>query len=121
MIGETCANCAAGHSVELRACWILDQDQSAGRLDLLQTLCAVRSCCREDDSGGAFLALLGKRLEQHVDRMAMATRLVRAVRRKASPSTFGSSRRDNVNMVWSHMQAILDLARDHCRVQCDDG
>ncbi len=75
MIGKTGVDRALRHAVEACGRRVLDQDQTAGRLDLLQALRAVGAGAGQDDGDCSFPSLGGERGEQYIDRMAMSPRL----------------------------------------------
>ena len=98
-----------GHTVELRARVVLDDDEATGVVDGANPARAVAAAAGEDDGDGAGPAVLRQRPEEDIDReRELLLPIALAEEQAAARDDHLLARRDQVNVVRLDLHPVLD-------------
>jgi hypothetical protein len=116
VIGHIRSDRASRHAVEFRGLRRLHQAHAALCPDLLQSIGAVASGSGEHDGNRPFVLIRGKRLEQHIDRMAVTAGVRRFGHLQPAVAHLQLSiGRDHIDVVAINLHSVLDLRDRHRR------
>ena len=117
VVGRVGGDRAPRHAIMLSGGGLLDEGNTADRLDLLQAERAVGAAAGEDDADGPLLLILGQRPEEKVDRhVRRSSRGGRREPQDALADTEVAVRRDHVDVVSLDRRVAGHLPHGHLRV-----